>query len=268
MIATWVRERMKDCFSPMPCLSVGLSVCLSICHLSVYFSTSICPFVICLSICLTVFVHLSSVCLSVCLFICHLYVCLSIVICLSIHLSFVCLSVLPVHLSVCVCLSVFCEYMCVRWLCVSYTFTVQDGDVVGWQLGLALHSDDQGTSSPTIRIKRVLLVKGKSNVLTTIHQGAKDIGFELALMDVWKWEISWPSSVSLRTFKKLILICQICMLLTWEQVHYFNNTLIYLGAFTRALIMFTNIRWVVNMPSPKLLLTKQRNWNKLNKTWL
>lgn len=205
--------------------SNALSVCLS-----VY------PFVICLSICLLVFVHLSSVCLFI-------------------HLSSVCLSVLPVHLSVCVCLSVFCEYMCVRWLWVSYTFTVQDGNVVGWQLGLALHSDDQGTSSPTIRLKRVLLVKGKSNVLTTIHQGAKDIGFELALMDVWKWEISWPSSVSLRTFKKLILICQICMLLTWEQVHYFNNTLIYLGAFTRALIMFTNIRWVVNMPSPKLLLT-------------
>lgn len=238
MIATWVRERMKDCFSPMPCLFVGLSVCLSICHLSVYLSTGICPFVICLPVCL--FIHLSSVCLSV----------------------------LLVHLSVCVCLSVFfCEYMCVRWLWVSYTFTVQDGNVVGWQLGLALHSDDQGTSSPTNRLKRVLLVKGKSNVLTTIHQGAKDIGFELALMDVWKWEISWPSSVSLRTFKKLILICQICMLLTWEQVHYFNNTLIYLGAFTRALIMFTNIRWVVNMPSPKLLLTKQRNWNKLNKTW-
>lgn len=257
MIATWVRERMKDCFSPMPCLSVGLSVCLSICHLSVYLSTSICPFVICLSICLTVFVHLSSVCLSVCLFICHLSV-YPFVICLSI-----CLACPPVNL----CLSVFCEYMCVRWLWVSYTFTVQDGNVVGWQLGLALHSDDQGTSSPTNRLKRVLLVKGKSNVLTTIHQGAKDIGFELALMDVWKWEISWPSSVSLRTFKKLILICQICMLLTWEQVHYFNNTLIYLGAFTRALIMFTNIRWVVNMPSPKLLLTKQRNWNKLNKTW-
>lgn len=237
MIATWVRERMKDCFSPMPCLSVGLSVCLSICHLSVYLSNGICPFVICLPVCL------------------------------SIHLSSVCLSVLPVHLSVCVCLSVFCEYMCVRWLWVSYTFTVQDGNVVGWQLGLALHSDDQGTSSPTNRLKRVLLVKGKSNVLTTIHQGAKDIGFELALMDVWKWENSWPSSVSLRTFKNLILICQICMLLTWEQVHYFNNTLIYLGAFTRALIMFTNIRWVVNMPSPKLLLTKQRNWNKLNKTW-
>lgn len=245
MIATWVRERMKDFFSPMPCLSVGLSVCLSICHLSVYLSNGICPFVICLPVCL--FIHLSSVCLSIC----HL----------SVYLS--CLSTCQ---SVSVCLF-FCEYMCVRWLCVSYTFTVQDGDVVGWQLGLALHSDDQGTSSPTIRLKRVLLVKGKSNVLTTIHQGAKDIGFELALMDVWKWEISWPSSVSLRTFKKLILICQICMLLTWEQVHYFNNTLIYLGAFTRALIMFTNIRWVVNMPSPKLLLTKQRNWNKLNKTW-
>lgn len=225
---------------------------------------------VCRSVCL--FIHLSSVCLFLYqyLSICHLSACLSVysfVICLSIHLSSVCLSVLPVHLSVCVCLSVFCEYMCVRWLWVSYTFTVQDGNVVGWQLGLALHSDDQGTSSPTNRLKRVLLVKGKSNVLTTIHQGAKDIGFELALMDVWKWEISWPSSVSLRTFKKLILICQICMLLTWEQVHYFNNTLIYLGAFTRALIMFTNIRWVVNMPSPKLLLTKQRNWNKLNKTW-
>lgn len=220
------------------CLFIHLSsVCLfvyrylSICHLSVY--RSVYPFVICL---------------SVCLFICHL----------SVYLS---------CLSTCQSVSVFCEYMCVRWLWVSYTFTVQDGNVVGWQLGLALHSDDQGTSSPTNRLKRVLLVKGKSNVLTTIHQGAKDIGFELALMDVWKWEISWPSSVSLRTFKKLILICQICMLLTWEQVHYFNNTLIYLGAFTRALIMFTNIRWVVNMPSPKLLLTKQRNWNKLNKTW-
>lgn len=224
---------------------------------------------VCRSVCL--FIHLSSVCIFVYryLSICHLSACLSVysfVICLSIHLSSVCLSVLPVHLSVCVCLGFF-EYMCVRWLWVSYTFTVQDGNVVGWQLGLALHSDDQGTSSPTNRLKRVLLVKGKSNVLTTIHQGAKDIGFELALMDVWKWEISWPSSVSLRTFKKLILICQICMLLTWEQVHYFNNTLIYLGAFTRALIMFTNIRWVVNMPSPKLLLTKQRNWNKLNKTW-
>lgn len=180
------------------------TVCLSVC-LSVY------PFVICLSICLPLFVHLSSVCLSVCLSICHLslsvypfVICLPV--CLFIHLSSVCLSVLPVHLSVCVCLSVFCEYMCVRWLCVSYTFTVQDGDVVGWQLGLALHSDDQGTSSPTIRLKRVLLVKGKSNVLTTIHQGAKHIWFELAVMDVWKWEISWPSFVSLRTFNTLILI--------------------------------------------------------------
>lgn len=181
------------------CLFIHLSsVCLfvyrylSICHLSVY--RSVYPFVICLSVCLSI---------------CHLSACLSVysfVICLSIHLSTVCLSVLPVHLSVCVCLSVFCEYMCVRWLCVSYTFTVQDGDVVGWQLGLALHSNDQGTSSPTIRLKRVLLVKGKSNVLTTIHQGAKHIWFELAVMDVWKWEISWPSFVSLRTFNTLILI--------------------------------------------------------------
>lgn len=96
MISTWVRERMKDCFSPMPCLFVGLSVCLSICHLSVCLSTVICPFVICLSICLTVFVHLSSVCLSVCLSICHLSLCL------SIHLSSVCLSVclFICHLSV------------------------------------------------------------------------------------------------------------------------------------------------------------------------
>lgn len=97
MISTWVRERMKDCFSPMPCLFVGLSVCLSICHLSVYLSTSICPFVICLSICLTVFVHLSSVCLSVCLFICHLSV-YPFVICLSI-----CLACPPVGLCLSVC---------------------------------------------------------------------------------------------------------------------------------------------------------------------
>lgn len=82
MIATWVRERMKDCFSPMPCPSVGLSVY---------------PFVICLSICLLVFVHLSSVCLSVCLFICHLSV-YPFVICLSI-----CLACPPVSLCLSVC---------------------------------------------------------------------------------------------------------------------------------------------------------------------
>lgn len=139
MIATWVRERMKDCFSPMPCLFVGLSVCLSICHLSVYLSTSICPFVICLSvyplssvclsvypfvislsICLLVFVHLSSVCLSVCLFICHLSVypfvnCLSI--CLACPPVSLCLSVcfLWVH----VCKVTLCElYLyCTGWGC-------------------------------------------------------------------------------------------------------------------------------------------------------
>lgn len=82
MIATWVRERMKDCFSPMPCLSVGLSVCLSICHLSVYLPTGICPFVICL---------------PVCLFICHLSV-YPFVICLSI-----CLACPPVSLCLSVC---------------------------------------------------------------------------------------------------------------------------------------------------------------------
>lgn len=121
MIATWVRERMKDCFSPMPCLFVGLSVCLSICHLSVCLSTVICPFVICLSIGL--FIHLSSVSLSVYPFV----ICLPV--CLFIHLSSVCLSVLPVHLSVCVCLSVFCEYMCVRWLCELYLYCT------GWGCG-------------------------------------------------------------------------------------------------------------------------------------
>lgn len=89
MIATWVRERMKDCFSPMPCPSVGLSVY---------------PFVVCLSICLPVFVHLSSVCLCI-----HLSsVCLSVypfVICLSIYLACppvsLCLSVCFLWVHVC-----------------------------------------------------------------------------------------------------------------------------------------------------------------------
>lgn len=81
MIATWVRERMKDCFIPMPCLFVGPSVY---------------SFVICLSI------HLSTVCLSV----------------LPVHLSVcVCLSVcfLWVH----VCKVTLCElYLyCTGWGC-------------------------------------------------------------------------------------------------------------------------------------------------------
>lgn len=81
MIATWVRERMKDCFGPMPCLSVGLSVCLSICHLSVCLTTVICPFAICLSSYRSVypFVICLSICLacppvSLCLSVCFLWV--------------------------------------------------------------------------------------------------------------------------------------------------------------------------------------------------
>lgn len=190
MIATWVRERMKDCFIPMPCLFVGLSVCLSVC-LSVY------PFVICLSICLLVFVHLSSVCLSVCLVICHLSVypfviCLSI--CLACPLVSLCLSVCFLWVHVCkVTLGELYLY-CTGWGC---------GRLTAWPCSSLRWPGDFLAYN---QIKKSLASQGKSNVLTTIHQGAKHIWFELAVMDVWKWEISWPASVSLRTFKTLILI--------------------------------------------------------------
>lgn len=186
MIATWVRERMKDCFSPMPCLSVGLSVCLSICHLSVCLSTVICPFVICLSIGL--FIHLSSVSLSVYPFV----ICLSI--CLACPPVSLCLSVCFLWVHVCkVTLGELYLY-CTGWEC---------GRLTAWPCSSLRWPGDFLAYN---QIKKSLASQGKSNVLTTIHQGAKHIWFELAVMDVWKWEISWPSSVSLRTFKTLILI--------------------------------------------------------------
>ena len=86
------------CLSVCPsvvCLSVHLSVCLSVCCLSVCL-LSVCLLSVCLSVC----------CLSLCLLSVCLAVSLSLSLCLSVSLSVCCLSV---RLSVClssVCLSV------------------------------------------------------------------------------------------------------------------------------------------------------------------
>lgn len=115
MSATWLRGKMKECFSPRPCLSVSLSIC----HLSVCLSVcvSVYPSVICLSvypfvICLSIYLSCLSVCLSVC-------VCLSL--CQSVSVS----------LSVCVCLSV-CLWVnvCKVTLCELYLCCT------GWECGL------------------------------------------------------------------------------------------------------------------------------------
>ena len=85
------------------CLSIRLSVCLSVCTMCLSIS---------LSVCLSVLCACPSVCLSVCLYCVsvHPSVCLSCLYCVSVHPS-VCLSV---------CLSVFNALMQIR-LCNNYT---------------------------------------------------------------------------------------------------------------------------------------------------
>ena len=96
------------------CLSVYLSVCLSVC----------CLFVCCLFVCL--YSCLSACLLSDCLFVCCLFVCLSVCL-LSVCLLSVCLSVclFVVYLSVClaVCLFVCCLFVSL-FICWSVCFFV------------------------------------------------------------------------------------------------------------------------------------------------
>lgn len=206
MSATWLRGKMKECFSPRPCLSVSLSIC----HLSVCLSVcvSVYPSVICLSvypfvICLSIYLSCLSVCLSV--FVCpcqSVSVSLSVYVCLSVSLC------LFVPLSVCVCLSV-CLWVnvCKVTLCELYLCCT------GWECGLLTVWPCSSLQWPGdflayIQVKKSLaIVKEKCKILTTVHKGAKGIDLNL-LWWIWKWEISWPSSVSLRTFKTLILICR------------------------------------------------------------
>lgn len=146
--------------------------------------------------------------LSVCLSICHVYLSLCLSVCPSVSLSdcpSVCLSVLSVCLSVCpsvsVCLSV-CLWLnvCKETVCELYLCCT------GWECGLLTVWPCSSPRSPgdfhaynQVK-KKLAIVKEKCKILTTVHYGAKSIWSKLALIDVWKWEISWPSSVSLRTF--------------------------------------------------------------------
>lgn len=157
--------KKKECFSSRPCLSVY-------------------PFVMSICLCVCLFVPLS-VCLIVPLSVCQS--------CLA-----VCLSVCPsvsVCLSVCLWLNVCKETVCELYLCCT-----------GWECGLLTVWPCSSPRSPgdfhaynQVK-KKFAIVKEKCKILTTVHYGAKSIWSKLALIDVWKWEISWPSSVSLRTF--------------------------------------------------------------------